>query len=491
MKNSIRMRFGAAALLCTALLCACGGETAGEKQTDNDAVTEAVTEANPAAIFESLGVKDYEGREFNFLVRTASEKDVCPNGENGEVYNDAVVERNRLVESTYNIKIKPYLIDSTWGVHEQYMQTMRSSIMAGDGAWDLIDGYAAVVGSGYGDHIFMNLNEVEPLNLSAEWWSAVSREELTVNDRLYDMAGDISTSVWSGLNVIFFNKGILASLDLDTPYQMVKDGKWTFDAMDAMTKNVYQDLNGDNAVDSADRFGMIFADDRTLDTFRASCNVGYTKKNADGTLELDMLTDKLVELFEKTIALTYNNNDVLYKYNGETFPGADGMTKFAANEALFFAYSLGASSNMRSMETDFGILPYPKWDEAQTEYYTTSQDGRSMWLIPTDVKDVEFAGTITEALCIAGHEIIIPVYKDKILNGKNIRDTESAEMIDIVRNGLKLDIVFENGLHTNEAGFFFRYAVALNSPIVSIYEGRERNFLIGYEKFINDAYYGE
>ena len=56
---------------------------------------------------------------------------------------------------------------------------------------------------------------------------------------------------------------------------------------------------------------------------------------------------------------------------------------------------------MRDSDMDFGILPLPKYDEAQTGYYTTSRDGRSMFIIPNDVKDADFVGLITEALAVA------------------------------------------------------------------------------------------
>lgn len=487
MKKAYRSLISAALLLGCAALYSCGSESQTTKTTDPAENTEAVTEEK--SIFESVGVKDFGGREFRLLLRDTTKDAVCPENEVGEVYNDAIYQRNKLVESTYNVTLSPYYVDGAWDSREEYLGLMRSSVMADDGAWELIDGYAAVIGGGYADHLFLNLNDVEQLDLSADWWSDVSKKEMTVNDQLYGISGDISTSSWDNMYVLYFNKKILNELDLEMPYDIVKAGKWTWDKMVSMTKGVYVDVNGDGTVNPEDRFGMIINDELANDNFRVASDISYADHNEDGSLTFNMLTDKIVELYDKLYAYIYDSGDVLNAFKNYTGPAVVDL--FSSDGALFMTYWLGVSSNLRSMDTDFGIIPYPKWDEAQENYLTLSRDGRSVWLIPSDTKDVDFAGTITEALCIGGNQIIIPVYKDKVLKGKNARDNESGEMIDIIRNGMKMDIVLENAVNMNQAGWFFRFAMALKEPLVSYYQKNEKNYTSGFENFIKNSYYSE
>ena len=71
---------------------------------------------------------------------------------------------------------------------------------------------------------------------------------------------------------------------------------------------------------------------------------------------------------------------------------------FSENRALFYPQYFEATTALRDMETDFGVLPYPKLDEAQTNYISTSRDNFDLFVLPVDVPDVEFSGLITEAL---------------------------------------------------------------------------------------------
>ena len=64
-----------------------------------------------------------------------------------------------------------------------------------------------------------------------------------------------------------------------------------------------------------------------------------------------------------------------------------------------YTATLGKSEQLRAMNDDFGILPYPKYDENQKQYHSTSLDEFSLFVLPIDVKDKEMSAIITEALC--------------------------------------------------------------------------------------------
>ena len=118
---------------------------------------------------------------------------------------------------------------------------------------------------------------------------------------------------------------------------------------------------------------------------------------------------------------------------------------------------------MRESDTEFGILPLPKYDESQTGYYTTSRDGRSMFVIPVDVKDADFAGLITEALAVASNKYVVPAYYDVTLKTKTARDDESSEMLDIIRDGFRLEFVAEYAIQTNNSGYVIRNCITGSS----------------------------
>ncbi len=484
-------------LLCMALLCvqllasvSCGdGETKLPARTTegSDTTTDALTDER--SLLEQMETVDYGGRDFNFLVREDQEDRLAPElGDEeatGDVLNEAVVYRDAAVENKYNININHILIAGGWLDQVSYINTLSQSIMAGDGDYDLIDGAALIIGACYANNSFYNLLEVPELQLDSPWWSPVAKNSLTVNDKLYAMAGDISTSIWEYMYVYMFSKPLLAAFDLEDPYQLVRDGKWTFEKMAEMSKGIYLDLNQDNRVDEGDRFGVLYPNDTHLHAHHSSFDIVFTQPTEDGMVELNLVTEKAVDACNMMRDFIFDNDDVLLGHK-VPFPAGweTGASKFANNEALFYATRMFVATDLRNMEADFGILPYPKYDEEQDMYYSVCAEDRTMLTIPVDVKDVSFSGTITEALTVAGHEMVIPVYQDKVLKVKNLRDEESYEMIQLIRAGFVIEFADDYAPQTNSASWVWRFAVGNDRELTTQYAGGKTMYETGFRNFL-------
>lgn len=91
------------------------------------------------------------------------------------------------------------------------------------------------------------------------------------------------------------------------------------------------------------------------------------------------------------------------------------------------------------MDEDYGIIPYPKYDEAQAGYYTFQHDQIGVFAIPSTSVRGETASAVLEAMSSESSVSLVPAYYDIALKGKYSRDSDSAEMIDIIHNGHKLD----------------------------------------------------
>ena len=130
---------------------------------------------------------------------------------------------------------------------------------------------------------------------------------------------------------------------------------------------------------------------------------------------------------------------------------------------LFFMQLMQMVPKLRDMDADFGILPYPKLDEAQAQYSSTSRDNFDLFVVPIDVKDTEFTGIITEALCAESYRSVVPKYYDVVLKSKTSRDEESAEMIDIIRDNLTFDIGYLCSSSLSGIGHIFVGLIRSNS----------------------------
>ena len=106
---------------------------------------------------------------------------------------------------------------------------------------------------------------------------------------------------------------------------------------------------------------------------------------------------------------------------------------------------------LRSMETDFGIVPNPKYTESQERYYDLISLGSGNGMaIPVTTQDTERTGIIVEALSAESKYTLTPAYYDITLKTKLSRDEESAAMLDIIFTSR----VFELGLEFGWGGLF-------------------------------------
>jgi len=105
-----------------------------------------------------------------------------------------------------------------------------------------------------------------------------------------------------------------------------------------------------------------------------------------------------------------------------------------------------AYTTLPQMDAEYSILPFPKWDTAQDRYYTNADDKFTAFVIPTTAyKNLDFIGTIYEALCAESYKKVYPVYYDEALKGRYSAEPETAEMIDLVMTGRNFDFSFQFG----------------------------------------------
>ena len=238
-------------------LLSCGGEepSAGSTQTtDAPIVTEAVTE-DPGPKLD-LPEADYGGMNFNMLIPTEYTDHYVAESETGDVVLDAVYKRNRAVEELLNIKYNYIPESGGWESRDAFKGIIRNSVLAGDGAYDLIAGYQVVTLPLTLEGVFMDINEVPNIDLEKPWWVHNLIDTIGIGGKLFTVIGDASISLYSEIPVLYFNKKLLADYNLPDPYPMVTEGTWTLDALFDMVKDAHSDINGDGKlVFGEDNFG--------------------------------------------------------------------------------------------------------------------------------------------------------------------------------------------------------------------------------------------
>ena len=77
-------------------------------------------------------------------------------------------------------------------------------------------------------------------------------------------------------------------------------------------------------------------------------------------------------------------------------------------------------------------MPYPKYDEAQKDYYSRIEGCEQTCIPTTNVADLEMTGVVLEAMASDSAQHLVPAFYDVMLKSKHTRDNESEEMLEIV-----------------------------------------------------------
>ncbi|MCL2814789.1 MAG: hypothetical protein FWD23_09340 [Oscillospiraceae bacterium] len=414
------------------------GDDAGfaEENAENDIYNMKKRES----IKDNLPETDFGGGVFNILQRTEWNYEFLAESENGDVVNDAVYKRNLTVEERFNAKLNSVDVMGGWNEQEIYLKKVRNSVAAGDDEFQLLSGYAAYMPKLQTGGYLINLHALPHVDFDKAWWSADLKENFTINGRMFFATGDISLSLWEDILAVYFNKQMIADYEIENPYDLVRSGKWTIDKLNEICKNVYKDVDGDGKPsEKSDIFGYATDTTNYVDGFFGAFDCPVIKKDADGVPYHAQNIQKMADIVDTLYAFLWESPGVYA--NPVSDPGPRNLYRYIFEEgrAMFLPELLGNAQALRSMDTDFGIIPYPKWDEAQKNYLTTSVAYFSMFCVPATVQNLDMTGILTEALCAESYKKVIPAFYEIALKSKYSRDDESAEMIDIIRSGLTFD----------------------------------------------------
>ena len=269
------------------------------------------------------------------------------------------------------------------------------------------------------------------MDLQKPWYDPNANASLSIAGKLYVTAGELNImdndATWS----ILFNKEMAEDLGLGDFYQMVLEGKWTQDVLLSAMEAASVDLNGDGVRSPDDQWGNI-GEPFDVMGYMVGAGARCFQKDENDMPVLDVLSERYVDAYAKAHAINGNADICLSIANaGYDFKILDDL--FTEGRCLFSFVGLNRVTLFRDMESDFGILPTPKYDEAQEKYYNAISCWAANFIaVPKTTEDVERTGIILEALSAESMYTLTPAYYDITLKTKAARDVESAEMLDII-----------------------------------------------------------
>ena len=408
---------------------AASGESAAEAQPEEEELSrDKVPDTLPADL-------DLGGKTYTIHTRGDSTSEVYSEELTGEVVSDAIYERNNSVRDRLNCEIECFPADG-WENYNTTIASLRSSIMAGDGAFDIIAGWSARIPTLSLEGLFLDLNNVEYLDLNQTWWSQSAVTELLLGGKLYFVTGDIAYTMLSSMCVYVFNQKVADENQIENLYSVVKEHRWTIDYVYDLTSGIQNDLDGNGTADITDYWGLQSSSVNDADGYMQGSLVSMMTRDEAGYPVLEVDEERLTTLVEKVYHLMWENPGC-YAITGD---GTNITDTIAQDRALLATTRIGGiTSGLADMESDYGVLPYPLLDESQTNYGTRVQDALSLWCIPIDAADPNGSAAVMEALAAQSWRTVTPAYFDKALKSRYSRDRETSEMMDLIKDSVLIN----------------------------------------------------
>ena len=473
------MKKTSAALLLLAMLlsfasCASDGTATTDKETTGNGASETdpsgadTTESESTRLDypDDLPEKDFGGKTFTVLGYDSTIDYIYAEELTGDTMGDALYNRNIKVADRFGTDLR--FVDG--GDYQTITQLCTAAVTAGEDSYQFVASHVIEMGKSIASGLYQPVNDLPYIDFSKPWWSKSCTEDLSYHGKTYLAIGDFDLSAVGKAVCLVYNKDLAETFNLPNIYETVRSGKWTKDELTRICEGTYVDVNGDGVKDEGDQYGFAIDSKGDANTFLWAFGKKVMTRNADGEYDDTFYDEKLVSIVEWLYDLKANNDYVWTDTEWNT-----GHNAFVREKTLVAMGNLAMTQwGMRELETDYAVIPMPKWDEAQQGYYTSVGGSHDIQGVLITAQDKEFVGLIMEALNAESWKTVTPAYCETTLKYKGTRDEDSLEMVDITLDGRIYDFGFVYG-GWGEA-FWLQYCLNdNNSKDITSYVEKNKN----------------
>ena len=314
--------------------------------------------------------------------------------------SEMILIRNEWVSKKLNIEVNymPLASSNYEDCLDLFTAAIREDVDTDAHNYDIVANYAyAGANVAVRDYIAdLNDKEVFPyFEFSLPCWNQAMVRNTMANGQLFYITGDINLSTFDKSIVMFLNKTMYnekkSNTDPDDLQDIAIEGTWDYEDLYRWT-TVFDDTNGEDGAQHDDFYGIStgFGSIPT-DALPYAWDLEYLTEEPDGTHSYNIVGNQKIEnaivkaqnLLNGAISAGVNNadNTCSCSLGGYSEP----IAHFANDKCVFAIHLLYANNEdnvmIRSMDSEFGLLPMPKYDESQENYGTTAHDSYTLMTV--------------------------------------------------------------------------------------------------------------
>lgn len=392
------------------------------------------------------------------LIAQSESSSIFPTSSDDETSTARIISY-RAVEEKYETKIIPVTYS-----REDLLSEAKNAYAADTYFADLLLVPADLIGAFMNSRVLANMSSLPFTDYSGEDYNYGITSASRLGDRLLAVSGAACLD-YDKLGCVYFNRALAAEITGDSLYDIVKDGGWTYDKYASLAKDAAGNLDGVSG------HGSPLTSAEYIDMASASTGISYVSNPAGEYPTVDYMDG------DKNSALASGIVDMLYRmfYSDQSLiPSNDPADiSFSEGKLLFLADRLGRADSLADSETEWGLLPLPKYDEQQKDYVSPLSADAPVFAAMANTPDFAGSGLLLEALNISAGDYIRDVYLNEKTNF-TLRDNGSISSLSIILDTASLDFahMFASGFSGLEkATYGAIYAgVTTRSTITALYK---------------------
>ena len=422
------------------LMASCKKQNAGTQETTAQTNTVASTDPTNSDYDENGYLKDsldglyYDGKDVK-IISWDNNPYAFPleQSEKDDVVN-LIYTRDRTLEERFGIKFDVLRKTSSASADKEHANALYNAMQSGTESYDVCNAYAIWPPYMAFQGMLYDLNTLDYPETDKPWYPDTTQWE--VYNRLFYIASNSSVSSFNSMKVIYANTKLIADNGLDDVVDLVLDGGWTLEKMQEYSRN-WQSEAQSNPDDHV--YGVLWCHRVMMEGMFYSAGFNSTKQDNDGLPQLtytDPSTVERIDNFVEDIRTLMNSPEchILQK--------AD-MKYTQDHKTVFYAATLDSVSSIGGDE-HIAIIPFPKLDNEQEEYYTSRDHGYDMFCVPVTASDPQLGAVVIEAIASSDYRTIGPDYFDRNMKYRYSNSDKGVRIFELIRDSVTLDFITVN-----------------------------------------------
>ena len=363
------------------------------------------------------------------------------------------------------------------------------------GGYDVIACYSMNAATLTTQGICKNLLSYDTMDFAEPCWPSDLIDQVTMYDKLYFCTGDISTNLIFMTSLVYvnldmvdkwqINQKIQELYDEEDIYDLVREGKWTYDAMFKLTEGIWRDSDNSGGRTKLDTYGLGTYNNLTIN-FYAGAGYSLLESDEAGLYVSEDYTDvDSIEKLLKDVVDPLFDNGFCHHFAGDYTMTRDN---FAAGLHLF---SLAPASHayLKHYHTDdlnYAALPVPKYDAAQEGYHSYHSNPYTNYIVASGSANAHIAASFLQCLAQWSYDTTrIAIFENTMKARFAQGDSDVTEMWEMIVDSQTFDLgrIFAESLKRGGQG----------SVLVAQFEGRLNegrtdwsNIVDSYEQELKD-----